>query len=58
MYFDYTLLYVMCMLFRWFETIIWPIVGVMVFVYFGSIVYYSKCQVRYAEIMFYAILLS
>ena len=43
---------------RWFETIIWPIVGVMVFVYFGSIVYYSKCRVRYAEIMFYAILLS
>ena len=57
MYFGYTLLYVMCLVFSEFEIIGWLIVGVMFFVYFGSIVYYSKCRFRYAEIFFYAILL-
>ena len=46
----------MGLLFREFEIIIWPIVGVMFFVYFDSIVYYSKCHSRYAEIIVYAIL--
>ena len=57
-YFGYTLLYVMGLLFREFETIIWPIVGVMFFVYFDSIVYYSKYRSRYAEIIVYAILVN
>ena len=57
MYFGYTLLYVMCLVFGEFEIIGWLIVGVMFFVYFGSILCYNKCRSRYAEIFFYAILL-
>ena len=55
-YFGYTVLYVMGLLLREFEISIWPIVGLMFFVYFDSIVYYRKCRLHYAEVIVYVVL--
>ena len=55
-YFGYTVLYVMGLLLREFEISIWPIVGLMFFVYFDSIVCYRKCHSHYVEVIVYVVL--
>ena len=55
-YFGYTVLYVMGLLLREFEISIWPIVGLMFFVNFDSIVCYCKCRLHYAEVIVYVVL--